>query len=63
VAPNCGVISCANSCNIKTLRGYNAWLAQKVQLGLDSANAGKLIANADVEAAICGPSRSHSQLP
>jgi predicted transcriptional regulator len=29
---------------------YNAWFAQEVQLGLDSANAGKLIPNADVEA-------------
>ena len=29
---------------------YNAWFAQEVQMGLDSANAGKLIPNADVEA-------------
>ncbi len=29
---------------------YNAWFAQAVQMGLDSANAGKLIPNADVEA-------------
>ena len=29
---------------------YNTWFAQEVQVGLDSANDGKLIANADVEA-------------
>jgi predicted transcriptional regulator len=29
---------------------YNAWFAQAVQAGRDSAHAGKLIANADVEA-------------
>jgi predicted transcriptional regulator len=29
---------------------YNTWFAQEVQAGLDSANAGKLIPNADVEA-------------
>jgi predicted transcriptional regulator len=29
---------------------YSAWFAQEVQAGLDSANAGKLIPNADVEA-------------
>jgi predicted transcriptional regulator len=29
---------------------YNTWFAQEVQAGLDSANAGKLIPHADVEA-------------
>ena len=29
---------------------YNTWFAQEVQAGVDSANAGKLIPNADVEA-------------
>ena len=40
---------------------YNAWFAQAVQMGLDSANAGKLIPNADVEArfaARCAATRS-----
>lgn len=30
--------------------GYEAWFRQQVQQGLDSANAGRLIAAADVEA-------------
>jgi predicted transcriptional regulator len=34
----------------KTLAEYENWFSQQVQLGLDSANAGRLVSNEQVEA-------------